>query len=172
MENGQPSTWERAKTQFQCNHINRHIAFYLNGGRRMYGWHCVFCGEFEVLRKATLSQSQIAAARLRNESIKKDFNEKRLAYWQQLESQRTQIQVRDKEREALEWRRRYDAHLLSPEWAELRRRVFSRAAGLCEGCRRRPPVQVHHLTYEHMGNEFLWELAAVCLECHRRVHAD
>jgi 5-methylcytosine-specific restriction endonuclease McrA len=30
---------------------------------------------------------------------------------------------------------------------------------------------VHHLTYQNAGNEFLWELVAICRECHARYHA-
>jgi hypothetical protein len=29
---------------------------------------------------------------------------------------------------------------------------------------------VHHVTYKNMGNEFLWELRAICAVCHERVH--
>jgi 5-methylcytosine-specific restriction endonuclease McrA len=50
--------------------------------------------------------------------------------------------------------------------------VLQRANGHCEGCGQRKAVQVHHLTYEHVGQEFLWELRAVCSECHDRLHPD
>jgi 5-methylcytosine-specific restriction endonuclease McrA len=33
-------------------------------------------------------------------------------------------------------------------------------------------TQVHHTTYKHVGNEFLWELRAICDECHDRFHED
>ena len=49
---------------------------------------------------------------------------------------------------------------------------MERAQGLCEGCRRRPATEVHHLTYEHVGDELLWELKAVCDHCHRRCHPE
>jgi hypothetical protein len=31
---------------------------------------------------------------------------------------------------------------------------------------------VHHLTYAHVFNEFLFELMAVCDECHDRLHRE
>lgn len=62
--------------------------------------------------------------------------------------------------------------LRSPKWRDIRARVLRRANGVCEGCGLRLPVQVHHVDYAHMGDEFLWELRAVCIECHERVHAD
>lgn len=69
-----------------------------------------------------------------------------------------------------EWWARYEAHLASPEWQDLRQRVMERCRGLCEGCRLRRAVQVHHLTYERLGNEMLFDLAAVCLICHAMIH--
>ena len=31
--------------------------------------------------------------------------------------------------------------------------------------------QVHHTTYANVGHEFLFELVALCPECHNRYHA-
>jgi 5-methylcytosine-specific restriction endonuclease McrA len=71
-----------------------------------------------------------------------------------------------------DWQRRYENHLASLKWRKLRELVFKRSGGLCEGCGVRPAHQVHHLTYEHMGDEFLWELQAVCKVCHGRCHPE
>lgn len=30
----------------------------------------------------------------------------------------------------------------------------------------------NHLTYKNMGDEFLWELRAVCPSCHTRAHTE
>jgi 5-methylcytosine-specific restriction endonuclease McrA len=64
----------------------------------------------------------------------------------------------------------YDQYLASPEWAHKRALVFQRAHYTCEGCGVRPASAVHHLTYDHLGDEFLWELKAICHECHDRFH--
>lgn len=69
-----------------------------------------------------------------------------------------------------EWWARYDAHLKTEKWASLRARVLARAQGRCEGCDSDTAVEVHHLTYKHLGDEFLWELQAVCRSCHDRIH--
>jgi len=66
----------------------------------------------------------------------------------------------------------YDAYLLSGKWAEKRRKVLKRAGGLCEGCREREAEQIHHLTYRHIYDEFLFELVALCRPCHDRIHED
>lgn len=66
----------------------------------------------------------------------------------------------------------YDEYLKSSAWARRRQLVLKRAQGTCEGCGERPPVQVHHLTYEHVSNEYLFELVALCDQCHERLHED
>ena len=72
---------------------------------------------------------------------------------------------------ARHWWAWYDQYLQSPAWRDIRQLVLRRAHGRCEGCGRRPAAHVHHLSYQHVGKEFLWELVAVCQECHDRVHA-
>lgn len=64
----------------------------------------------------------------------------------------------------------YLAHLRSPKWAATRALVLKRAGGMCEGCGIARADEVHHMTYENLGDEFLWELRAVCRPCHERWH--
>lgn len=64
----------------------------------------------------------------------------------------------------------YRHYLNSPEWAEKRAAVLKRSKGICEGCLAEPATQVHHLTYDHIYDELLWELVAVCRRCHEKAH--
>lgn len=64
----------------------------------------------------------------------------------------------------------YAAYLVTPEWRERARLVMERANYLCEGCRKSRATEVHHITYDHVCAEFLWELYAVCGSCHARFH--
>jgi 5-methylcytosine-specific restriction endonuclease McrA len=66
----------------------------------------------------------------------------------------------------------YAEYLQSDAWKELRAKVLKRASHICEGCGTAEAMQVHHLRYAHIGHEFLWELVAVCLACHERVHPE
>lgn len=70
------------------------------------------------------------------------------------------------------FRREYDLYLETPEWRVKRRKVLNRANGMCEGCLDRKATQVHHLTYKHVFREFMFELVAICDECHDRMHAQ
>src|SRR5215212_8618047 len=73
---------------------------------------------------------------------------------------------RDEERRR--WWQRYNRYLETPEWHSRREKVLERANGRCEGCGERRAAQVHHRTYEHVGDEFLFELVALCELCHER----
>lgn len=64
----------------------------------------------------------------------------------------------------------YKDYLDSDEWKKLRTRVRRRARGWCERCKVGPRADVHHLTYERLGNERLDDLVAVCRECHEHLH--
>jgi hypothetical protein len=67
------------------------------------------------------------------------------------------------------WFAAYNAYLQTEAWRERRRLVMQRAGDVCEGCRQQPATQVHHLTYQHVSEEFLWELVAICDACHERI---
>ncbi len=64
----------------------------------------------------------------------------------------------------------YRAYLKTPQWRDRREKILRRAGGWCEGCGTRPATEVHHLSYANVFDEFLFELAALCAACHRRVH--
>ena len=61
---------------------------------------------------------------------------------------------------------KYKAYLASREWALKREAVRKRSGNKCERCKTGPQDAVHHLTYEHVGNEPLEDLQAICDPCH------
>lgn len=67
-------------------------------------------------------------------------------------------------------REQYQEYLQSEDWWERRTLVMERAGGLCEGCRKVEPIDVHHLTYDHVTEELLYELVALCASCHEKAH--
>lgn len=64
------------------------------------------------------------------------------------------------------------AYMRTAKWRAIRDKVVKREGGLCQGCLEKPATQVHHLTYDHLGAEFCWELRACCDDCHSRWHAE
>jgi 5-methylcytosine-specific restriction endonuclease McrA len=80
----------------------------------------------------------------------------------------------------LRWQQAYAVYLTTPEWRFKRQRVLERAHGVCEGCGDRKAVEVHHLRYpqgclagsaEWQAREKLFDLAAICDQCHRDIHS-
>ena len=58
-------------------------------------------------------------------------------------------------------------------YAERRVDVWEREGGLCECCRRRAMTCVHHIAGRGGPDPHrLTNLAGLCDDCHRRVHAD
>lgn len=86
--------------------------------------------------------------------------------WQERRDYREQCEAESHE---AFWRY-YADYITSAEWQQKRSLVLRRAKGICEGCGLKSPEHVHHQTYEHLGDEFLFELVAICRECHQKIH--
>lgn len=71
-----------------------------------------------------------------------------------------------------EWWDTYNAYLASPEWRRRRAAVLKRDAGMCQGCLAAPATEVHHLTYERVGRELLFDLVSLCEACHEIAHEE
>ena len=65
----------------------------------------------------------------------------------------------------------YEDYLRSAEWEKRRQLVLNRDGNLCQACLENSANEVHHLTYDHIFHEFLFELVAVCRSCHERLHS-
>ena len=102
-----------------------------------------------------------------DETLKKRWELKQQVKFQQ---EREQFKMQQAARVG-DWWDEYNAYLRTPEWESRRRLVMLRSQGICEGCRKRTAKEVHHLSYAHVGQEFLFELVALCKECHDRWHA-
>lgn len=101
-----------------------------------------------------------------DESILERHREQQRLHWaQHMDGVRAKAKEQDDE-----WWAWYSQYLLTPKWRAKRALVMQRAGGWCEGCRKEEANQVHHLSYAHVGDEFLWELVAICDACHDRIH--
>jgi 5-methylcytosine-specific restriction endonuclease McrA len=70
------------------------------------------------------------------------------------------------------WRDNYNDYMQSPEWKEKRKVVLKRDQYLCQGCLQEKATQVHHLSYDHLGKEPLFELISICDSCHEQCHSQ
>jgi hypothetical protein len=128
-------------------------------------YQCIFCGASGRSIKKDLAIGQLngASAPTFDEALPESF-------WQR------RRELRDAEWEADRRSRQdeYDAYLLSPGWRRKRERRLAMDRWQCQarldGCTERA-TEVHHLTYQHRGDEPLFDLVSVCESCHRRISA-
>jgi 5-methylcytosine-specific restriction endonuclease McrA len=109
------------------------------------------------------SRTEIGALPLWNRDIETAYSKRK---WAELSS----LNKAEKDKEDKAWWDRYEAHRQSPKWKALRKKVIERAQGICEGCGHNRATQAHHLTYDRVCDEMLFDLVAVCESCHSKVH--
>ena len=65
---------------------------------------------------------------------------------------------------------RYLNYMRSAQWKEVRAAHLRSVDYKCEICYVAPASQVHHVTYARLGNESSFDLCAVCIGCHLKLH--
>jgi 5-methylcytosine-specific restriction endonuclease McrA len=150
-----------------CQHPTTELRRRIIASGQITYWHqCLTCGRFpgSAVRKPDNADSIPDA----DTALKDRYDAQRAAVRQEIEQRHVRIQ----KAENANWWRQYNRHVNSPAWKVIRRAVMERSRGICEGCGLRPATEVHHQTYKNVGNEFLWELKAVCDHCHARCHPE
>ena len=66
-----------------------------------------------------------------------------------------------------EWRQRYNDHLNSDEWRDLKRKIVRERGNMCERCGSAGLLHLHHKTYDRLGEELPSDLELVCVDCHK-----
>lgn len=64
----------------------------------------------------------------------------------------------------------YSSYLRTAQWEERRQRALKRAGRKCSLCSRKTRLQVHHRTYERIGEERASDLIVLCDGCHSAHH--
>ena len=146
-----------------CDHLNTQLTCRPDrNGNKRYQRQCVVCSQPVG---SWISKSK-AAREMRLDAIPTFDKQAMQAAWDNLKD----LDMAQVDYELPRMRLTYEEYLRSPAWLKKRDLVIKRAGGICEGCGAAQPSQVHHFSYENLGNEFLWELAAVCSNCHDRAH--
>jgi len=151
------------KTQ-PCKHKFVPILFEIKGGRHQVRRACEYCREVD---SNILSFKGFDIEKLPKENL-----DKHRAYtyemYQELHSLMSKLQeiregfLKNKNRD-------YYEYLRSPEWKRKRDRVHERDNHTCQICGHRSE-DTHHLTYEHVYDEFLFELVSLCHSCHQKYY--
>jgi 5-methylcytosine-specific restriction endonuclease McrA len=67
----------------------------------------------------------------------------------------------------------YGDYLRTPEWSYRRREMIKANERRCQRCGNySPTLEVHHRTYEHLGNELPEDLEVLCADCHQSEHGS
>lgn len=151
-----------------CPHTNTCVIRFINsGGAAMHQLVCRDCGHGSTrwLKRDEAEKIGIAKdfCRDRAQSILNQYNARRKAALDAIANVAADAQRPVRAHD-------YDEYLRSENWQRKRSLILQRAGYKCEGCLSRPASVVHHLTYEHMFNEFAFELVALCEPCHTRIH--
>jgi 5-methylcytosine-specific restriction endonuclease McrA len=159
----------------ECEHKRQELRRGQNmGGHPVIRMQCLDCGlrlgkAFGI--KQTPNADELSGF---DDEMHNAYKAERKAVKEKIDQKYVEVQLRRwkaKEQGDSYYQQAHNAYLSSPEWRARRKLVLDRSQGLCEGCRLAPPTEVHHLSYEHWGHELLFELVALCGDCHDRIHA-
>lgn len=65
----------------------------------------------------------------------------------------------------------YKDFLKTPEWDKTRKRMLRLAGYRCQLCNKTNTIlNVHHKTYDRIGEEFDDDLIVLCKNCHKKFH--
>jgi ribosomal protein S14 len=150
-----------------CDHSRKELRQRRNrGGSIQYSEQCLRCGR--SIGPFLKHSRELEQAPAWNAELEDKFHAAR-------ESQRAAIyqkHVRIQRGRTEGFWKQYNEYLQSDEWKQKRAKVLARAKHQCEVCGEKAATEIHHLHYKHVFAEFLFELVAVCDDCHQRLHAD
>lgn len=63
----------------------------------------------------------------------------------------------------------YERYMRSSDWFAKRKLVLERDRHRCQTCHSTERLEVHHATYERLGNEDLEDLITLCHDCHEAI---
>jgi len=149
----------------ECDHPKKEVRYRnASNGARMYKFQCTRCGELignwipheNVLQKENCQPI--------NDALSANYRKSK----HDLSHEINRLIIENQKGEFDEW---YIEYLQSPEWLAKRNLVLKRCNGVCEGCGMKQAAVVHHLTYQNVGKEFLFELVGLCRDCHDGIHS-
>lgn len=148
------------EARFTCPHMEREVRHRINrDDRPVYVSQCIKCGHTSYpMKEAEAKRSGKPIPEYDYELQNRWRGAKSLAYDATRKAIKPQLKAE------------YEAYLKTEEWNSLRVKVFENCKGVCEVCENSPAEQVHHLTYERIGNEELDDLMGVCRPCHELIH--
>jgi 5-methylcytosine-specific restriction endonuclease McrA len=131
---------------------------------------CRTCGNITPQPLGGFTKEQREALPVANTERRDSFREKLYEMQTAFYARKQLMYQRQKEADSQAWWENYNAYLLTPKWQRKRTLVLRRDNYLCQACLTRPANEVHHRSYEFVGQEPCFDLVSVCSECHKKIH--
>jgi 5-methylcytosine-specific restriction endonuclease McrA len=155
-----PDIWDQVKAEVACDHPHTEIRYITQSNNvKAYKRQCLLCGQ--------ATSSALPYAKVSNKENVPPFDEQMRDRYHKKRNARRQELTR------ASWQGRqaqYYEYLQSTQWREKSRAVLQRDGYTCQACLHRNATQAHHITYEHIYDEPLFDLVSVCTTCHDRLH--
>lgn len=163
---------QHVQEEFQCDHPSAIVTrFVKSNGTVEFRSQCQACGQgVKAIRKSELTRRQMDEAPAFDSDLKAEWYRRRDELFRELQAEAMARDEAERGEADRAWWDRYHRHLNSVEWAWRRNSVLRRAGYTCEGCLNAKATQVHHLSYDMLGRELLFDLVALCERCHDAAH--
>jgi hypothetical protein len=149
-----------------CKHENTEIRFMASCGQIKS--QCLNCGQStsNAISHSKFSKEEIDTLPRFDEQLRADWwNNKDLRRKEVAESFAQEAKQKLADRKLL-----YHDHLKSEKWKEKRRLVIQKQNNICQGCLNAEIDDIHHLSYDNLGDELLFQLIGLCRDCHKKTH--
>jgi hypothetical protein len=149
------------QTELDCDHDFELRLFRLSNGNLQLRKLCMKCYYRE---RHILSQKDIDITKIEISSEEKYQEYMSNKYKEEKDELEKFCKVLKEKQEYLFHKDYYD-YINSDQWKEKRLQALERDKYSCQICKGNA-TEVHHLTYAHFKNEYLFELISLCNKCH------
>ena len=140
------------------NHNMNFVKMKTEGGTMILKKQCPECGE--------VSSNQFKKSMVSNFDLLPDIDQGiRNLIEQFYSSVRSQLKAIENESA---WKE-YSDYLNSDKWKRKREAVLKRDQNTCQACLSNQATEIHHLHYENIYDEPLFDLISVCKRCHEKI---
>jgi hypothetical protein len=150
--------YKYAVVEIEClSHDMQFVKFYRQDGTQNLRRQCFCCGELSMDVKKSLVKNidEIQEFKKDIRYLKHEFYKQVIASLQKIKNDQA-------------WDR-YNDYLNSDKWRFKRKKVLERDNYLCQACLTNEAQEVHHLSYNNIFDEPLYELISVCKRCHIKI---
>lgn len=150
--------YKYAVVEIEClSHNMQFVKFTRQDGIQNLRRQCLCCGELSMDLKKSLVENFDDLQEFNN-----DLRYLKDKFYKQV------IIGLDKIKNDEAWDK-YNEYLNSEKWKVKRKKVLERDNYLCQACLTNKAEQIHHLTYNNIYDEPLYELISVCKRCHIKI---